>query len=73
MSDPTRLSPDLQWPHISNDPGRGYVEHDPIVRLSDGRIERGQHGLMNVRAEIARTAYDAGLLDTPVVKSILDK
>jgi hypothetical protein len=69
------LSPDMGWPHISKDPSRGYVEYDPILRIRypDGKEvkKKGEHGLMDIRAEIARTAYETGMLDNPLIKEIL--
>lgn len=72
MPRPT-ISPDLQRPHVSRDPMRGYVEHDPIVRVGPRGIERGQHGLMDIRAEIARTAHDAGMIDDQIIRDILKR
>lgn len=73
MGDRPRISPELGWPHVSDHAPRGYVEYDPIVRISNERKPlTGAHGLMDIRAEITRTAYDAGVLDTPLFRKILD-
>ncbi len=72
-SGPIGMSPQMGRPHISKDPSRGYVEYDPIVRMKDGSVLRGEHGLMDIRAEVGRAAYDAGMLDNPVIRSILRK
>ena len=72
MADRNGMSPDLGYAHISHDPNRGYIENDPILRLPNRDIMHGQHGLMNVRAEIARAGYDSGMLDNPTLIDILN-
>lgn len=59
-------------PHRSEVLSRGYVERDPIIKLADGTKIPGQHGIMDVRAEIACESYEAGMLNTKVVKDILN-
>jgi len=73
MSNPIRFTPDMGWPHVSRDSSRGYVEYDPILRLSNDKKIEGEHGLMDIRAEVARSAYSAGMLDTPLIREILKK
>lgn len=59
------------YPHISKDPARGYVERDPVLDVGNGVKLPGEHGLMDIRAEVARAAYDAGMLANPVIQGIL--
>lgn len=61
------------YPHVSNDPQRGYVERDPVLELNTGQKLHGEHGVIDIRAEVARCAYDAGMLDNPVIQQILGK
>ena len=66
-----KISPDLGWPHVST---RGYVEYDPFVRGTTGKVlKTGEHGLIDLRAEIAVTAYDSGMLQNPIIQDILKK
>lgn len=71
MSKSIGLSPELGKAHVSKDRERGQVEYDPILRLPDGTILRGEHGLTDVRAEIVRAAYDSGGWESPIIKDIL--
>ncbi|MBN4081226.1 hypothetical protein JYT44_02555 [Caldithrix abyssi] len=71
MKDKLTFSVDLGLPHTSNDPSRGYIEYDPIVRLSNGNKIHGEHGLIDLKAEIANSAFDAGMLGNPVIRDIL--
>ena len=57
--------------HISKDPKRGYVEYDPYIELFNGKKIPGKHGIMEIRTEIAREAYAAGMLDNPAIKEFL--
>ncbi len=57
--------------HISEDPNRGYIEYDPYIELSDGKKIHGKHGLINLRAEIADSAYNAGMIKNPAIKEFL--
>ena len=66
------LSPDLGFPHISRDPDRGYIENDPILRLPNGKVLHGQHGLMDIRAEITSAGHGAGVLDSPLLRDIIN-
>jgi len=59
--------------HTSNDPSRGYVEYDPYIKLSDGKKVKGQHGIMDIPSEVARSAYDKGMLNNPIIKDIIKK
>lgn len=59
--------------HISREPGRGYVENDPVLELDNGKKVHFEHGIMDIRTEIARTAYDAGLLNSPLIREMLKK
>lgn len=57
--------------HISKDKNRGYIEYDPYLELSNGKKLHGKHGLMEIRAEIAREACDAGMINNPAIKDFL--
>ena len=57
--------------HISKDPKRGYIEYDPYVELSTGKKKHFKHGIMDIRAEIAREAYSSGMLDNSAIKDFL--
>lgn len=63
----------LGRPHISKDPSRGYVEYDSYVELKDGSKIHGRHGIMDINAEIARTAYDKGMLNNQFIRDILKR
>jgi len=65
------LSPSLGLPHISQDPQRQYIEYDPYMQLGNGKTIPGRHGLISLRAEIGRAAYDSGMLDNPFVRELL--
>lgn len=67
------MDPKFGYPLISKDAERGYVEYDPYVELSNGKILHGGHGLMDIRAEIARSAYDANILNNPLIRTIIKK
>ena len=74
MLKPIGMSVDLGKPHTSTDPDRGYIEYDPILRGSHGqKIGTGEHGLIDIKAEIATQAYLNGMLDNLVIRSILKK
>lgn len=70
------LNPTLGEPHISRDPSRGYIEYDPHIEIRRHGVIRevlpGQHGLMDVRAEIGVALYEAGMLFTPFARKILE-
>ena len=57
--------------HISKDKSRGYIEFDPYLELSNGRKLHGKHGIMNIPAEVTKSAYEANMLDNIVIKDIL--
>lgn len=73
MNKPSGLSPDLGYPHISKDPNRGYIENDPILRVGGGKNLSGEHGLMDINAEVGRTAYNAGMIDSPIITGFFKK
>lgn len=60
-------------PHLSKAKNRGYVEYDPYIEMRDRTKQRGQHGLMDIRAEVARSAYDVGMLNDPIIQTIVKK
>jgi hypothetical protein len=60
--------------HQSKDPDRGYIETDPVLEVAkDGKKEilRGEHGIMDIKAEVANAAYKAGTIENPTIKQIL--
>ena len=69
-----KISPELGSPHVSDEVSRGYIEYDPFVRGTTGKVlKTGEHGLIDLRAEIAVTAYDSGMLQNPIIQDILKK
>ena len=65
------INPQTGRPHVSKDPSRGYVEYDPYVELSHGKKVHGEHGIMDLRAEVARSAHEANMMDNQIIKDIL--
>jgi hypothetical protein len=46
--------------------------NDPILRLPNGDVLHGRHELMNIRAEITNAGYGAGMLDSPLLRDIIN-
>ena len=59
--------------HRSKDPNRGYLENDPYIELANGKKMHGEHGLFDLRANVAVSAYEAGMLDNPIIREVLKK
>lgn len=51
----------------------GSFGYDPYVNLKNGKRKHGDHGLIDIRTEIAQSAYNAGMLNNPLIKDILKK
>jgi hypothetical protein len=59
--------------HVSKDVNRGFVENDPVLELDNRKKEHFEHGIYDVRSNVARAAYDAGMLNLPLIQEIIKK